>query len=155
MEKTADTGLVEVRQNRRLAKFLRRIYSGTVVGVLTAGVTAAVAAPIAIRHPLAACLGGFGVGLFALFRIMKENPIPLGPGVTDNTRSRKMAMYTFFASQGVVMSPLVALIGSMAPGTLLPAFLLSTATVAGSSFWAMSRPTGSLLSWGAPLSGGK
>jgi len=151
-----------VQSDLGLSRFLMRVYATAGVGM---GAGLGTATLLSQLGPSLWMLGGGFVvamgSILALYRLLpvyteRESlykGIVLRERVLDGPPGRYLAYGALCAGMGAVIAPMVAMTAAVSPTILPVATCLSVATMGGASLFAYLRPEGSLLSWGAPLSG--
>eukprot|EP00996_Jenningsia_fusiforme_P000764 NODE_1691_length_1440_cov_31.093458_g1526_i0.p1 GENE.NODE_1691_length_1440_cov_31.093458_g1526_i0~~NODE_1691_length_1440_cov_31.093458_g1526_i0.p1 ORF type:complete len:357 (+),score=60.52 NODE_1691_length_1440_cov_31.093458_g1526_i0:109-1179(+) len=140
-----------------MQKFLSRVVGHLGAGLSISALSATAFVTGALPMPTFGVMMGVGLvgGIGCLFAISSMRPTTIrdaqGHLTSQNSPLRLGLAATFAVFQGMMMAPLLA----MSPASLVTAAGLCTAgVVAGMSAFALSRPTGSMLRWGAPLFAG-
>ena len=160
--KAEPTTLDAVHRDLGLSRFLTRVYSTTGAGMCAGLGTATLLSQLG---PSMWVLGtGFVGAMGSVIALSRMNPVYVDHQTTfkgsqfrekvlRGPPGRTIAYGALCTSMGAVMAPMVSMSSLISPTILPVATCLSVATMAGASLFAYMKPEGSLLTWGAPLSG--
>eukprot|EP00026_Physarum_polycephalum_P016490 Phypoly_transcript_17409.p1 GENE.Phypoly_transcript_17409~~Phypoly_transcript_17409.p1 ORF type:complete len:244 (+),score=32.73 Phypoly_transcript_17409:51-782(+) len=139
-----------------LQSFLKKVCLATAGGLLLTGATAAAVINFApnVVSEKALLVGGAVVGVGSMIAIcftktnykLKDHVV-----VADYSVPQRLLYPTFFISEGIMLAPLLRYADLVSPAVIPISLCITGATVAGMVTFALSRPKGSLLRWGAPL----